>query len=82
MKGGAVSRVRYGSDMRRYGRHLPLNASYISGPREQWQEFQQLFSQKAQLAAQMPYGHDEETILSECIREQPDWFHCIGMPYK
>lgn len=72
----------YGSDMRRYGRHLPLNASYISGPREQWQEFQQLFSQKAQLAAQMPYGHDEETILSECIREQPDWFHCIGMPYK
>ena len=25
---------------------------------------------------------DEETILSECVREHPDWFQCIGMPYK
>ena len=72
----------YGSDMRRFGRLLPLNASYISGPREQWAAFQALFSQKAELAAQMPYGNDAETILSECIREQPDWFQRIGMPYK
>lgn len=72
----------YGSDMRRFGRPLPLNASYISGPREQWVAFQALFSQNADLAAQMPYGNDAETILSECIREQPDWFQCIGMPYK
>ena len=30
----------------------------------------------------MPYGNDAETILSECIREQPEWFNRIGMPYK
>jgi len=72
----------YGSDMRRFGRLLPLNASYISGPRLQWLAFQNLFSEKAELATQMPYGNDEETILSEVIRDQPHWFQCIGMPYK
>lgn len=72
----------YGSDMRCFGRLLPLNASYVSGPREQWNAFQQLFLHQAELASQMPYGNDEETILSQCIREQPDWFQCIGMPYK
>ncbi|MGC6482621.1 MAG: hypothetical protein ACON4T_03505 [Synechococcus sp.] len=72
----------YGSDMCRYGQKLPLNASYVSGPREQWSAFQALFLQKAELATQMPYGNDEETILSECMREQPDWFQRIGLPYK
>ena len=72
----------YGSDMRSFGRRLPLNASYVSDPREQWAALQTLFSQKAELAAQMPYGNDEETILAECVREHPDWFQCIGMPYK
>ena len=72
----------YGSDMRRFGRPLPLNASYISGPRLQWPAFQNLFLEQAELATQMPYGNDEETILSECIRQKSAWFQCIGMPYK
>lgn len=71
----------YGSDMRCYGRPLPLNASYISGPRLQWPDFQNLFLEKAELATKMPYGNDEETILAECIRQKSDWFQCIGMPY-
>ena len=72
----------YGSDMRHFGRSLPLNASYISGPRLQWSALQNLFLENAELAAQMPYANDEETILAECIRQKSDWFQCIGMPYK
>lgn len=72
----------YGSDMRRFGRLLPLNASYISGPRLRWPAFQTLFLKSAELVTQMPYGNDEETILAECISQKSDWFQCIGMPYK
>ena len=71
----------YGSEMRRYGRHLPLNASYLSGPRLRWSALQQLFNVMAERAALMPYGHDEETILAECVQHSPGWFQRIGLPY-
>ena len=72
----------YRSEMRCWGRSLPLNASYLSGPRELWPRLQTLFERNAALALQMPYGHDEETILAACLQQQPELFHPLGVPYK
>jgi hypothetical protein len=72
----------YGSQMRRLGRQLPLNASYLSAPRTLWPRVRDLFAAVAEAAYAMPYGNDAETLFSECVQRHPEWFHCIGMPYS
>ena len=28
----------------------------------------------------MPYGHDEETIIADCVWRNGERFHCVGEP--
>lgn len=72
----------YASPMRFYGRRLAYNGSYVSAPRSVWPEFAQLMHRVGNQAAQMAYGHDDETIVNECVRQRPELFHCLGLPYK
>lgn len=72
----------YSSPMRLYGRRLTYNGSYVSAPRAIWPEFAGLFHRVGAQAAEMAYGHDDETIVNECIRRRPELFHCLGVPYK
>ena len=70
----------YASDMRFFGTRLPLNASFLSADAATWSRLQNEFDCAAERAAKMPYGHDEETILADCLWRLPDSFHCIGKP--
>ena len=72
----------YASPMRYMGQPLPINASYLSASAQVWLLVNEIFQGSASLASAMPYGHDEETILGECQRQNPELFHCIGAPYS
>ena len=68
----------YPSNMQMYGKELPLNASYLAATPEAWARLEKLYHKKALRLSTMPYGHDEETILSECIRTSPSLFNLIS----
>lgn len=70
----------YGSPMNFYGAPLPINASYLEGDTVAWERCETLFQEKLRLALKMPYGHDEETVLAECVKSSPDLFRKIGSP--
>ena len=70
----------YGNRMSLYGKRLPLSAGYLEGNCKAWNALYSLYHEILPKAAQMPYGHDEETILSECVTQSPDLFHCVGQP--
>jgi hypothetical protein len=70
----------YGSHMTFYGYRLPLSACLLGGDAATWKHVSKEFHETARKAAQMPYGHDEETILSACHWSQPDLFHRINRP--
>lgn len=73
--------AHYGSNMCFFGALLPLNAAFLCAEAETWQKVNAAFIATAKRAARMPYGHDEETVLSACLWEQPELFSCIGMPF-
>ncbi len=75
---GCIS--HYGNDMRFLGRRLPLSAGYLEGDSQAWQALEALYFDMLPKAARMPYGHDEETVLAQCVAEAPELFHCIGQP--
>ncbi|WP_068110205.1 hypothetical protein [Tropicimonas marinistellae] len=77
---GKVS--HYASPMRFLGARLPLNASFLSADVPTWAVLHEEFGRAADRAAAMPYGHDEETILADCVWRRPELFHCIGKPVK
>ncbi|MGL4279558.1 MAG: hypothetical protein ACRCS0_04245 [Albidovulum sp.] len=70
----------YGSEMRYLGGPLPLSAGVMAADATTWPRIEVLFHDCAESAAGMAYGHDEETILSECVRREPAMFHCLGQP--
>jgi hypothetical protein len=72
----------FASPMRFFGRPLPLNASYLEGRSSVWTELERLFNAMLEKALQMPYGHDEETVLAQCLSASPDLFRCIGAPQE
>lgn len=74
--------VHYASPMRYFGAPLPLNASYLAGSIEVWSVLVRVFNQVSEEALAMAYAHDEETLLAECVRRQPELFHCIGLPFQ
>lgn len=74
--------IHYASPMRYFGVPLPLNASYLAGSIEVWSVLVRVFNQVAEEAQAMAYAHDEETLLAECVRRQPELFHCIGLPFQ
>ena len=72
----------YGSSMRFFGARLPLNASFLSATAPVWQEIRREYLVSSEKAKAMPYGHDEETVLADCVWRRPDLFHCVGLPYQ
>ena len=68
----------YGNYMRFFGQPLPLNASYLEGGLSAWEALERLFDATLAKAVQMPYGHDEETVLGQSVTSSPDLFRCIG----
>lgn len=72
----------YASPMKYYGKTLPVSAGFLLANASIWGELNSLFNEIAWQATQMPYGHDEETILGECWQRCPELFHCIGKPYR
>ncbi|UWQ16044.1 hypothetical protein K3556_15790 (plasmid) [Aliiroseovarius sp. M344] len=68
----------YGNAMRYYGALLPLNASFLSANAPVWRDVEAEFSEAANRAKGMAYGHDEETIFADCLWRRPELFHCIG----
>lgn len=70
----------YGSRMRYFGGPLPLSAGVLAADAATWPRVEALFQDCAERAAGMAYGHDEETILAECVRREPGMFHCLGQP--
>ena len=70
----------YGTLMRFYGVPLPLNASFLSANAPVWRDVEAEFAEAASRAKGMAYGHDEETILADCLWRRPELFHSIGSP--
>ena len=70
----------YRSGMRCFGVPLPLQASFLTAEVCVWLELEALFLEAAAAAVLMAYAHDEETVLAECRRRQPELFHAIDAP--
>ena len=67
----------YSSKMSVYGSRLPLSAGFLGAEASTWRELAAIYVAMRQRLIAMPYGHDEETILSRCQAENPALFHCI-----
>lgn len=72
----------YRSNMRCYGVRLPLQAGFLTAEAAVWLSLENLFLEAAKAAASMAYAHDEETVLAECHRRQPELFHAIDAPRR
>lgn len=72
----------YDSRMKCYGVKIPLNASFLSGTLDAWPKLAEAFNDSLVCARQIPYAHDEETVLADCIAKYPDFFHCVGNHYR
>lgn len=72
----------YASPMKFYGAPLPLNASFLCASAPVWDQVAALFAQAGERGAAMPYGHDEETLMADCIWRRPDLFHVLGRRAK
>lgn len=69
--------THYPSQARIYGSTLPLSAGFLAADGPTWQLVQERFVAARAALAAMAYGHDEETILSKCLADQPDLFHSL-----
>ena len=67
----------FGSNMNFYGDRLPLNASYLEAHPSTWAQVEKMYSDMSVHALQMPYGHEEETILGQCVKAHPQMFRRI-----
>ena len=74
--------LHYGSEMRFQNEKLPLNASFLSGRPEIWKTALNEFNTFLEIAGVDSYPHDEETVLSQIVRTNPELFECIGEPYR
>ena len=74
--------LHYGSEMRFRNEKLPLNASFLSGRPEIWKTALSEFNTFLEKARSDSYPHDEETVLSQVVRTNPQLFECIGEPYR
>jgi hypothetical protein len=72
---GKVS--HYPTTMFFYGRKLPLSASFLAADQTSWTTLLSEFNESAARAVKMPYGHDEETVLADCVYRLPQLFHCV-----
>ncbi len=66
--------THYRSGMRKQGRTLSLNASFLKGDRPAWERLAPLYRERLEIGAQEKYPNDEETLLDEIVRTQPKLF--------
>lgn len=66
--------THYRSAMRKQGRTLSLNASFLKGDRPAWERLAPLYRERLELGAREQYPNDEETLLDEIVRTQPQLF--------
>ena len=67
----------YRSKMSVYGSKLPLSAGFLAADASTWRDLAAIYVAMRQRLTTMPYGHDEETILSRCQVDYPGLFYCI-----
>lgn len=72
----------YGSPMRFRGKDLPLNASFLQGSAAVWDKVTEGYGKALELACGDGYPDDEETVLSDVVRENPELFQCVGYQYR
>lgn len=82
LEGSNGRMLHYSSNMRYLGKQLPLNASFLLGWPCEWAILFDLFHEKLRDLQSDGYPHDEETILSHVVRENPQLFKCIGHPFR
>lgn len=69
--------THYPSQARIYGATLPLSAGFLAADAPTWSLIQEHFVAARTSLVAMPYGHDEETILSKCLGDHPELFHVL-----
>lgn len=72
----------YASPMSFHGDPLPLNASFMGAAPEVWPIVERLFREQLIRRAGDGYVHDEETIMSYVVADNPDLFQTLGRPVR
>lgn len=74
--------AHYASPMFFHGAPLPLNASFLSASIDLWPKVNALFLEELAKRAGDGYVHDEETIMSGVVMQNPELFHTLGRPVR
>jgi hypothetical protein len=69
---GVIS--HYSSAMRKHGRALSLNASFLKGNKQAWAELTERYLHELNLAIEEPYPNDEETLLHNVVQNRSEFF--------
>jgi hypothetical protein len=69
--------AHYASAMRKNGKALSINASYLKADAASWTRLVALYLQQLQRAVDERYPNDEETILHELTQAHPDLFRAL-----
>ncbi len=72
----------YGNKMLYQGQPLPINASCLIAAAQDWARLNRRFQTALDAQLDLPYAHDEETILSHVHREDPQLFQLLGQVYS
>ncbi|QPZ91610.1 hypothetical protein [Thioclava electrotropha] len=72
----------YASPMFFHGAPLPLNASFLAASIELWPKVNALFLEELAKKAGDGYVHDEETIMSGVVTQNPELFYTLGKPVR
>jgi hypothetical protein len=71
--------AHYSSAMRKNGRPLSVNASFLKGDTGAWQRLTALYIEELQRAVEDPYPNDEETLLHNVAQAHPDLFWTLDL---
>lgn len=73
----------YPNDMRKHGRQLPLNASFLLGDRRAIEDLHAAYEESFRRALAENYPNDEETVLADVVATRPALFSMIsGAPAR
>jgi hypothetical protein len=61
------------------GRPLPLNASFMLAHKSHWSKITEAYNDSIERHIDVLYPHDEETILSYCVKTHPQYFESVDM---
>lgn len=72
----------YSSPMRLRGEKLPLNASFLQAAPDKWSDVSEAYAVALGDVCGDSYPHDEETVLAVVVRQNPEFFRCVGDHYS